>query len=149
MESEEKASKRMGRHHQDKTLRMWSKLRMRMTISYVVVSVVSALLVELLLASIFFLVILRLPFLDQGTMDAANGAAQYYALEAALQANGNALDPASTFQPGHPSSLTLPPGVITNNSKASLVALLIAPNGQVLASSDTAHYPVASQAVRL
>ena len=115
----------------------------------VVVSVVSALLVELLLVLLFFFVILRLPFVDQGTMDAANGTAQYYALEAAVQANGNALNPASTFQSGQPTSLTLPPGVITNTAKADLFALLIAPNGNVLASSDTAHYPVATSLARL
>jgi serine phosphatase RsbU (regulator of sigma subunit) len=149
MNSKEKISKPTRRHHKNGTLKMWSKLRVRMTISYVIVSVVSALLVELLLASIFFLVILRMPFIDQGTLDSANGVAQYYALESAFQANGNALDPASTFEPGRPSSLTLPPGFVTNNSKTGLVALLIAPNGQVLASSDTAHYPVTAQAVRL
>ncbi|HEY6541809.1 MAG TPA: SpoIIE family protein phosphatase, partial [Ktedonobacteraceae bacterium] len=127
----------------------WSKLSVRMTISYVAVSVVSALLVELLLVMIFFFVILRLPFIDQSTMDSASSAAQYYALEAALQANGNALDPASTFQQGQPSSLTLPPAVATNNPKTGMIALLIAPNGQVLASSDTKHYPVAFQVARL
>ena len=149
MKSKEQVNKRKRRAHKGEKLKFWSKLRVRMTISYVIVSVVSALLVELLLASIFFLVILRMPFIDQGTLDSANGVAQYYALESALQANGNALDPASTFQPGRPSSLTLPPGFITNNPKTGMVALLIAPNGQVLASSDTAHYPVTAQAVRL
>src|SRR5713226_6026729 len=117
MESEEKAVKRMGRHRQDKTLKMWSKLRVRMTITYVGVSVVSALLVELLLASIFFLIILRSPFVDQNTLDTANYAAQTYALEAAVQAGGNALDPRTTFQPGQLSSLTLPAGVRSLDTK--------------------------------
>lgn len=149
MKSEEQANKYLRRAQKGEKPKPWSKLSVRMTISYVVVSVVSALLVELLLALLFFLVILRLPFIDQGTLDSANSAAQYYALEAAVQSNGNALNPASTFQPGQPASLTLPPAVTTNNPKTGMVALLIAPNGQVIASSDTVYYPVAAQAVRL
>lgn len=145
MKSEEQASKPIERPQKGEKLRSRSKLRVQMTISYVIVSVVSALLVELLLVLIFFLVILRLPFIDQTTMDAAGAAAQHYALEAAVQANGNTLNPASTFQAGQPDSLTLP-GVITSNAKAAFNALLITPNGQVLASSDTAHYPVATSA---
>lgn len=125
--------------------------------SYVAVSVASALLVELMLALVFLLIIWRLPFvnqlIDQSTADTAQSAAQYYALEAALQANGNALNPASTFQQGQPDSLTLPPSVTTNQTNHSntvvMFALLIAPNGQVIASSDTVHYPVTSQAARL
>ena len=149
MRSEKQANKDKGRAQKWENLKPWSKLQVRMTISYVVVSVVSALLVELLLALIFFLFILRLPFVDQSTMDAANSAARYYALEAAVQANGNVLNPASTFQQGQPFSLTVPPAVTTNNQKTGMFELLIAPNGQVLASSDTAHYPVAAQAFRL
>lgn len=149
MRSEEQANNQIEHAHKGAKLKPWSKLRVRMTISYVVVSVVSALLVELILALIFFLVILRLPIVDQGTMDSASSAAQYYALEAALQANGNTLNSATTFQPGHPDSLTLPPAVTTNNPKTGMIALLIAPNGQVIASSDTARYPIAAQAVQL
>lgn len=149
MRSEEQANNQIGRAQQGEKPKPWSKLRVRMTISYVVVSVVSALLVELILALIFFLIILRLPIIDQGTKDSASSAAQYYALEAALQANGNILNSAATFQPGHPDSLTLPPAVTTNNPKTGMIALLIAPNGQVIASSDTAHYPIAAQAVQI
>ena len=149
MRSEEQANNQIGRAQQGEKPKPWSKLRVRMTISYVVVSVVSALLVEVILALIFFLVILRLPIVDQGTKDSASSAAQYYALEAALQANGNTLNSTTTFQPGHPDSLTLPPAVTTNNPKTGMIALLIAPNGQVIASSDTARYPIAAQAVQI
>ena len=65
------------RHRLDKTVKMWSKLHTQMTLSYVIVSVVSALLVELLLVLIVFLVILRLPIIDQATMETVDGAAQY------------------------------------------------------------------------
>lgn len=149
MKSEEKASKRERHPRKGEKLKTWSKLRVQMTISYVGVSVVSALLVELLLASIFFLIILRLPFVDQSTMETANLTAQFYALEAAVQAGGNALDPASAFQPGQPSSLTLPAGDTTLNPKMVALALLVAPNGQILASSDLKHFPVSSPATHL
>ena len=149
MRSKGQASKHIILAQKGEKLKSWSKLRVRMTISYVVVSVVSALLVELLLTLLFFFVILRLPFVDQSTYNSATGAAQYYALEAGLQANGNALNPATTFQQGQPFSLSLPPNVTTNNPKTGIFALLITPNGQILASSDTNHYPVAATAVQL
>lgn len=149
MKTEEKASKRKERIHKDRKLKSWSKLRVRMTISYVVVSVVSALLVELLLASLFFLVILRLPFVDSATLISAKSTAQLYALEAAVQSGGNALDPRSTFQPGQPASLTLPESDTAVDPKSIAFVLLVAPNGQVLASSDPAHYPVSKLATQL
>jgi len=149
MRSEKQANKDMKRAQKGQKLKPWSKLRVRMTISYVVVSVVSALLVELLLVLIFFFVITRLPFVDQSAMGAADSAAQYYALEAAVQANGNMLNPASTFQSGQPFSLNVPPTVTTNNQKISMFELLIAPNGEILASSDARHYPVAAQVTQL
>ena len=149
MRSKKQANKDMKGPYKGEKLKSWSKLRVRMTISYVVVSVVSALLVELLLTLLFFLVILRLPFVDQATLDSATSTAQFYALEAAVQANGDTLNPASTFQQGQPFSLSAPPAATTNNPKTGMTALLITPNGQILASSDTAHYPVAAQAVQL
>jgi serine phosphatase RsbU (regulator of sigma subunit) len=149
MKSEEQANKRKGRAYKGDKLKFWSKLRVQMTISYVGVSVVSALLVELLLASIFFLIILRLPFLDQNMIDTANYAAQNYALEAAVQAGGTALDPRTTFQPGQLFSLILPAGDKNLDPKTIALAVLVAPNGQVLASSHPAQFPVSSSATRL
>src|ERR1700736_699424 len=92
MKSEEQINMRKGRAYKGDKLKFWSKLRVQMTISYVGVSVVSALLVEFLLASIFFFVLLRLPFVDQNMIDSADYAARNYALEAAVQAGGTALD---------------------------------------------------------
>ncbi|HEU0000417.1 MAG TPA: SpoIIE family protein phosphatase [Ktedonobacteraceae bacterium] len=149
MKTEEKVSKRKERIHKDRKLKSWSKLRVRMTISYVVVSVVSALLVEVLLASLFFLVILRLPFVDSATLSSAKSTAQLYALEAAVQSGGNGLNPASTFQPGQPSSIVLPEVDAALDPKLIDFVLLIAPNGQVLASSDPAHYPISKAATGL
>jgi serine phosphatase RsbU (regulator of sigma subunit) len=149
MKSEEQINKRKRRAHKGDKLKFWSKLRVQMTISYVGVSVISALLVELLLASIVFLIILRLPFVDQNLIDSADYAAQNYALEAAVQTGGTALDPRTTFQPGQLYSLILPAGDKNLDPKTIAVALLIAPNGRVVASSDPAHYPLSSSATHL
>jgi hypothetical protein len=62
MKSEENTRKSIRRHRQRDSLRLWSKLQVRMTMSYVGVSVVTALLVELLVVLIFIFVIARLPF---------------------------------------------------------------------------------------
>ena len=159
MKSEKNVKKSIGRHRQRDGLRMWSKLQVRMTMSYVLVSVATALLLELLLILFFFLVIARLPYVDQATMDTAQRTAQTYALEAAVQANGTALNPDSTFQPGQPSSLVFPgedptemvPYTTTSSSPPATAtfALLITPGGQVLASSYPALYPVSSSIARL
>ena len=149
MKSEERDNMRKERTYKGDKLKFWSKLRVQMTVSYVGVSVVSALLVELLLALLFLLVLLRLPFADQNIIDSANYAAQNYALEAAVQAEGTALDPRTTFQPGQRSSLILPAGGKNFDPKTIAVSLLIAPNGQVLASSDPAHYPLSASATQL
>jgi len=148
MKSEKQVNKSMERTDKGNKLKSWSKLRVQMTISYVGVSVVSALLVELLLAMIFFFVLLRLPFADQNMIDTANQAAQNYAWEAAVQAGGTALDPRTTFQPGQASSLTLPAANKNFDPKTVALALLIAPNGQVLASSDPVHFPISSSAAQ-
>ena len=63
MKVEEKTRKPAKRQRQRNTLKLWSRLQMRMTISYVGVSVVIALLLELLLIVIFFVVLA--PFIDQ------------------------------------------------------------------------------------
>ena len=140
-----------------KTLKLWSRLQVRMTTSYVVVSVVSALLIELLLIVIFFVVIS--PYIDQNYQDTAKRIAQGYAKAAAAQGGGIALDPNSTFQPDQPSSLVLPgedasqqvPYVSAHSPapQNEEFALLLAPNGQILASSYQVRYPVSISAAQL
>jgi serine phosphatase RsbU (regulator of sigma subunit) len=122
-------------------------LQIRMTMSYVIVSVVTALLIELLLSLLFVFVISRLPIIDQNSETVASGAAQVYALEAAVQAEGGALDPHMTFQQGQPSSLAAPEQ-ITSNSQPIAFKLIVAPDGRVLASSDPTHYPVSVPVAR-
>ena len=108
MKSEESVRKPGENSHQrNRFLKKRPGLQLRMTTSYVVVSVASALLVELLIAGIFLLVSTRLPFVEQAILNDTDHAAHIYALEAAVQANGDTLNPRSTFQPGQPASLVL------------------------------------------
>src|SRR6266487_3990272 len=155
MKAEEKNRKPAERKR--KTLKLWSRLQVRMTISYVVVSVVSALLIELLLIVIFFVVIS--PFIDQYFLDTAKRITQEYAKVAAAQGSGVALDPNSTFQSGQPSSLVLSgedasqqvPYVSAHSPapQNDEFALLLAPNGQILASSYPVRYPVSISAAQM
>mgnify|MGYP001445131286 CR=1 FL=1 len=158
MKSEEKTGKRK-KYHQRDTLKPWSRLQVRMAISYVAVSVIIALLLELLLVVIFFTLIVNLPYVNQSVVNAANYSAQVYALEASVQGGGTALNPRTTFRPGQLYSLSAPAGFPSgngsnNNSNPSLAqvvqfALLIAPNGQVLVSSDPSRYPVGANVAQL
>ena len=159
MKSKESARKPTERNRQGDGFKKRWGLQLRMTLSYVGVSVATALLIELLVLAIFFFVILRLPFMEQNTLNTAQHIARIYALEAAVRANGVNLDPRSTFQPGQPSSLVLPgadstesvPYTAARSSSPQTVpiALLIAPNGQVLASSFPALYPASTGVDRL
>ncbi len=148
-----------GHRQGNRFLKKRPGLQLRMTTSYVVVSVASALLLELLVVGIWFLVISRLPVVDQGTLNAAEHTAQIYALQAAVQANGDTLNPRSTFRPGQPTSLVLPGAdssetvpyttASPSSSQAPEFALLIAPKGQVVASSYPALYPPSASAFSL
>jgi len=159
LKSKESTRQPAERKRQDDGFKKRRGLQLRMTISYVAVSVATALLLELLLIAVFFFVILRLPVIDSNTLKAAQQIAYTYALEAAVQANGGNLDPRSTFQPGQPSSLVFPgadptesvPYIATRSSslQTDVFVLLIAPDGQVLASSYPALYPASTPAAHL
>jgi signal transduction histidine kinase len=138
-----------------KRFRVWSKvgLQARMTLSYVWVTVVSLLLLTGLAITLLAVVI------TGGVLPAeANDAlkplvvqqAQVYALETSLQASGSALNPQTTFQPGHPETLLPPHGsnaltipymnTGTGGASPSAFALLIAPTAEIVASSAPGHY---------
>jgi serine phosphatase RsbU (regulator of sigma subunit) len=150
MKAEEKNKKSAKRMR--KTLKLWSRLQIRMTTSYVVVSVVSALVIELLLIVLFLVVIT--PLIDQNIQDLARQNARSYAQQAANQGGGVALNPQSTFQLGQRFSLVLPEqnvshqgpysGANSNASQTGEFELLITPSGQILASSDPTHYPIST-----
>jgi serine phosphatase RsbU (regulator of sigma subunit) len=153
----ESANKPKGHHRQSKTLKLWSRLQVRMTISYVGVSVVSALVIELLLIVLFLVVIV--PLIDQNAQDLARQTAQSYALEAASQGGGVALNPQSTFQQGQPFSFVLPEenvshqgpnsGANSNSQQMGEFVLLLTPSGQILASSYPTRYPVSTPVAQL
>src|SRR6266516_2664635 len=163
MKSQARAGKTLGRRGRREGLRMWSKLQFRMTISYLGVMVVIVLLLEFVITLVISL-LLTSP-LDYVVSNTAKQTAHAYALEAAVYAGGTTLDPHSTFQPGSPSSIALPgddsssriplisDGVSyishSASSQAEAFALLIAPNGRVLASSYPARYPISTPVAHL
>jgi serine phosphatase RsbU (regulator of sigma subunit) len=140
----------------------WSRLHVRMTISYLVVATSTALLLELAVVIGLFLAVSAL--LTKAVPIMTRNAARVYAVQAALQASNTGLDPRTTFQPGQPASIALsgsddtgeipfidnqvpyldphaPPPVHDHSAPIELsgFALLVTPNGHVLASSDPAH----------
>src|SRR5215469_11676101 len=153
----ENANKPMRQKRQRKKLKLWSRLQVHMTTSYVGVSVVTALLLELLLFVIFSVVLS--PLTDQNVLETARQAAQSYAVEAAYQGGGVALNPHSTFQPGQPFSLVLPGGDVSQQTsyigprshapQMGEFVLLLTPNGQILASSSPARYPISTLVTQL
>ena len=150
MKSNESAREPMERSSLlNRLLKKRPGLQLRMTISYVVVSVTIALLIELLFVGIFFFVILRLPYVDQNTQDATEQRAQFYALQAAVQANGDTLNPFTTFQPGQTFSLVPPMSTSSSQAPKFEVELLIAPNGQIVASSNPSQYPPSTTVTNL
>ena len=142
---------------------MWSKLQFRMTISFLGVMVVIVLLLEFLIGLLISLILT--PLADHVVLNTAKQTAHAYALAAAVNAGGATLDPHSTFQPGGPSSIALPEDDSSSriplisdgvsyisgpaSSQAVAFALLIAPNGRVLASSYPARYPISTPVAHL
>ncbi|MDQ2714517.1 MAG: sensor histidine kinase [Chloroflexota bacterium] len=125
-----------------------------MTASYVWVTVLFVLVLELLVFTLIALVVN--PFFAENVLKQSTGQqAQVYALVAAVQGKGSALDPHTTFQPGQPGTLVLPgtnsrqdiPAIPYINTRypttqAVTFALLIEPSGQILASSYPDRYPI-------
>lgn len=129
-------------------------LQGQMTLSYVWVTAILVCVLEILamigLSLILFLLIT--PFVY--TLEAKQ-VAQRYALVASLQAKTTGLDPRSTFQAGQPGTLILPgqaasPDAVSvpysaaqmPDTRLLAVALLIAPDGSILASSYPRRYPL-------
>ena len=144
-------------------VKWWSRLRIRMGISYVIVTLIIALLLEGLFLSAAFLVITRSPFLTYFAMERANQTAEIYALQAAVQANAEELSPDTTLEPGHQASLSLrqendplqmeysylklnvpyvEPGTSPQGNPP--VALLIGPDERVISSSYPEQIPVST-----
>lgn len=133
-----------------------------MTISYALTTVGAALFLEILAGALILTLLTFTPLADNGFIAGARQTANLYALAARAQAGGAALDPHTTFQPGQPSSIALPQQDFSNNGgniqynntrspndQDAAFALLIAPDGRVLASSYPARYPAATPVARL
>ncbi len=140
-------------HKVGQPLRWWSGLQAHMTISYVVVTVVSVLLLEMLVLVIlaaFTYSSLSAPLLDTVLKQKA----VQYAVVASLQAQGEQLNPHSTFQPHQADSLIVnedhDESPLSNiqytstrypDTQREAFALLVSPNGRIAASSYPALYP--------
>ena len=132
-----------------------SGLRARMTISYMFVTLGSVL--SFLILAALASGVLSAIFSDtipRTFLAAMQQQAQSYALVAAVQAQGVALDPQTNFIPGHAHTIALPGQENQNDnvlapyiSTASpdptsiSIALLIAPDGRLVASSYPSRYP--------
>ncbi len=142
-----------------------STIRIRIMFSSTCVSIAAVLLVEILCASIVFFVVVFSPLLDTTELGNAQRIADAYAQRAGTHIGiGSSLDPQITFAPNAPAPL-LPTDEGTNtpdvtNRVPSLAfpypdshlvafALLLAPDGSVLASSNPHAYPIHVLAVTL
>ncbi len=155
-----------GGRDKGKKLRIWSRLQVRMAISYIGVTLVIVLLLEFLLILIVYVVVVVSPVTDNILSSMARNTARTYSMEAALQAKGTALNPSATFQLGKTSSIA---PTSTNepiwypylNNQVPYVgkrtfptkvveafALLIGSDGSVRASSYPALYPASAMATQ-
>ena len=133
----------------------WSGLRARMTISYMLVTL-GSLLTFLILGALVASVLSALSFDPLGNRTfllALQQQAQAYALSAAVQAQGVALDPQTNFIPGQAHTLAFSnqenpyygvfaPYVATASQDPFSIhlALLVAPDGHLVASSYPSRY---------
>jgi signal transduction histidine kinase len=140
-----------------------SKLRIRMMLSFTGVSVAGVLLLETLFVSVVFFVVVFSPRFDTTELGNAERIAHAYAQLASNQVGtGSSLDPEITFASNTPATLTPTEGDMNNpdvtnrvpyiaspysDSQPVAFALLISPDGSVLASSDSREYPIHVPAV--
>lgn len=139
-----------------------SGLWVKMTISYVWMTVLLVLLV-VMLGGLFLVFVINI-WAEQADLSQAQKTGVQYAYAASLQSDGITLNPRSTFEPGQAYTLQPPGGNVTgeNERRTSLFenliipyiadknpnlqvagfALLIAPSGRVVASSYPARHPI-------
>jgi hypothetical protein len=140
-----------------------STLRIRMMLSHTFVSIAAVLLLETLCTSVVLFVVVFSPRFDATELGNAERIAHSYAQLASNRVGtGSSLDPEITFAPNTPATLTPTEGDTNNpdvttsvpyiaspypGSRLVAFALLIAPDGSVLASSDPREYPIHVPAV--
>jgi serine phosphatase RsbU (regulator of sigma subunit) len=143
---------------------MWAKLsglQFRMTVSYALTTVAAVLVIEILAGATVWTLLTRGQVADSGMVAGARQIAKVYALAAAAQAGGPALDPRTTFEPGQPSSIALGTEYFPSSNglqyrdarslgaTGAAFALLVAPDGRVVASTDPGRYPSSASAAQL
>lgn len=132
----------------DLTRRPWAGLQARMTLSYVGATVGVVILLEIL---VLLLLLFTLSTQVSSTVlpEVARQVAQKYALLAADQGQGVALDPHATLQVGQPDTLALPghtwelntaPYRTTLAAEPVMFVVVITPDQQVLTSSYPARF---------
>ncbi len=132
-----------------------SKLHVRMTMSYVAMAVGTTLVLEILFGVVMFIFLTTSSVPNLDDLKTSKQTAQLYAFAAASQGSDTALNPQTSFEPDRPFSIALPTGYLTygasshSSSDNTAFALLIAPDGRILASSYQAGYPVSRLAARL
>jgi signal transduction histidine kinase len=127
-----------------------ARLHVQMTLSYVIVTAAIALIGELLLMALLLLFLTHFTLAGKNRQTLATEVAEWYALSASVQANGSRLEPQTLFSPNPPDATGPPADIEQFVMDRSLgVVLLIAPNGQILASSSPTRYPIATSAQHL
>src|SRR5579859_2653985 len=140
----------------------WAGLQFRTTVSYALTTLVAVLAFEILLGSTIWALLTYGGLADDELMRNATQSAQVYALAAAVQAAGPALDPQTTFAPGRPASIALgdqnrPGGSLAitylagpaRAEQSPTFVLLIGPDGRVVSSSFPARYPAGAAVARV
>lgn len=146
---------------------VWRRLRTRMAISYVAVTLLIVLLLESLVLGLLLYVFTRSPLPGYWALQQSGSTAEIIALKAAVHSSESGLSSTLTFEPGRDSSLALeqqegdPPSLswfapgldyVAPGSPAPAqpsVALVIGPEGQVIASSYPDRYPVSATVEQL
>jgi NarL family two-component system sensor histidine kinase LiaS len=135
-----------------------SKLHVRMTMSYVAMAVGTTLVLEILFGVVMFIFLTTTSVPNLDDLKTIKQTAQLYAFATAFQTGGVSLNPHTTFEPDRPFSIALPTGYsnsipyIGTSSPGyhnDTFALLIAPDGRILACSFPARYPASQPAARL
>lgn len=133
-------------------------LQFSMAVSYVVITVIIVLFLEILSGIAITMMLTNSSFVDSDTVREAKQKAQVYALEAATQASGAGLPADLTFQPGQRFSIAVPiagsktddlPYITQNVAAPQQFALLITPDAHILTSSYPARYSPGTSAAQV
>jgi serine phosphatase RsbU (regulator of sigma subunit) len=162
MKNKESSFKTVGRSRKHVTMKRRSGLRFRMTVSYALTTVAAVLVLEIMAFTTIWTLLTYSPLANYWFLAGATQSAKLYALAAAAQAGGAGLYPHITFEPGQPSSIALSTEYFSSNQgniqyigtrspdmQNAAFALLLTPDGHILASSYPKLYPVMMSVAQL